>query len=158
MPRWTGRFAAIVSVSLAACASSRGPAFVAPPMESIPFASSLDVNLARMSKTPGGVYYRDLEVGTGPVLHGKEDVKVHYMGWLTNGVKFDSNTVQQPPVTVLLGRGRVIKGWDEGIPGMRVGGRRQLIIPSELGYGSARSEVIPPDAVLVFEIRVVSVK
>jgi FKBP-type peptidyl-prolyl cis-trans isomerase FkpA len=158
MHRWIRHTAAFLTVTLAACASANRVAPAARPMESVPFASSLDVNLTRMTKTPSGLYYRDIEVGTGPVLKGREEVKVHYTGWLSNGVKFDSNSNDEPPVTVPLGRGRVIKGWEEGLPGMRVGGRRQLVVPSELAYGSARSDRIPADAVLVFEISVVSAK
>ena len=146
-------------VTTTACASAGGTAAPASrPMAMIPFAATLDVDLARMTKTPAGVYYRDIEVGTGPIIRGREDVVVHYTGWLTNGVKFDSNTGDDRPLTVPLGRGRAIKGWDDGLAGMRVGGRRQLVIPPELGYGSNRAGVIPPDAVLVFDIRVVSVK
>jgi len=158
MHRWIKHPVVVLSISLAGCASGGGAPPATRSMESIPFASALDVNLARMTKTPAGVYYRDIEVGTGPIVRGKEDLKVHYTGWLTNGVKFDSNTSDQPPLTVPLGRSRVIKGWDDGLVGMRVGGRRQLVIPPELGYGSNRSDVIPADAVLVFEIRVVSAK
>jgi FKBP-type peptidyl-prolyl cis-trans isomerase len=158
MHRWIKHTVVALSISLAACASGGGATPVTRSMESIPFAAALDVNLARMTKTPAGVYYRDIEVGTGPIVRGKEDLKVHYTGWLSNGVKFDSNTNDQQPLTLPLGRGRVIKGWDDGLVGMRVGGRRQLVIPPELGYGPNRSGDIPPDAVLVFEIRVVSAK
>ena len=143
---------------LTACASSGGPPPAARPIESIPFASTLNIDLAKMTKTPSGLYYRDLEEGTGPVIRGKMDVKVHYTGWLTNGVKFDGNANDDPPIAVPLGRGRVLKGWDEGLLGMRVGGRRQLIVPPSLGYGSDKEGSIPPDATLVFDIRVVSAK
>lgn len=158
MHRWIKHTVVVLSIALAGCASGGGASPATRSMESIPFAAALDVNLARMTKTPAGVYYRDIEEGTGPIVRGKEDLKVHYTGWLSNGAKFDSNTNDQQPLTVPLGRGRVIKGWDDGIVGMRVGGRRQLVIPPELGYGSNRSGEIPPDAVLVFEIRVVSAK
>jgi FKBP-type peptidyl-prolyl cis-trans isomerase len=159
MIRWTRLIAAAaLSVSLAACASGGGGAFAAKPMESIPFASTLNVQLDRMTKTSTGLYYRDIEVGTGPVVKPLMEVKVFYNGWLTNGVKFDSTRVDMPPLTIPIGRGRVIKGWDEGIPGMRVGGRRQLVLPPELAYGSNRSGLIPPDAVLVFEVRVISAR
>ena len=146
------------AVALTACASVGSPAPATRPMESIPFASTLDVNLGRMTKTASGLYYRDLEVGTGALVKGREDVKVHYTGWLTNGTKFESNAESDPPLTLPLGRGRAIRGFDEGLVGMRVGGRRQLVIPPELGYGSNRSGQIPADAVLVFELKVVSVK
>jgi FKBP-type peptidyl-prolyl cis-trans isomerase len=149
--------ASALVVSFAACASGGG-ALPPRPIQSIPFAASLDVDLSRMTKTPSGLYYRDIVVGLGPVIHGKVDVKVHYTGWLTNGVKFDGNADDEPPLTVPLGRGRAIKGWDEGLEGMRAGGRRQLVIPPELAYGSSRSGMIPPDATLVFDVKVVSVK
>lgn len=158
MHRWTRHAVAALSMTAAACATSGGPLPPARPIETINYAPSLDVNFARMSKTPGGVYYRDIELGNGPVIKARDDLKVHYTGWLTNGVQFDANTNDQPPLTVPFGRGRVIKGWDEGLVGMRVGGRRQLIVPSELGYGSAHAGVIPPDAVLVFDIRILSAK
>jgi len=156
MPRQNRLIIAALSVLLAACASGGAPA--TRPMESIPFASSLDVQLEKMTKTATGLYYRDIEVGTGPVIRERMDIHVIYTGWLTNGVKFDSTAVGQPPLTIPIGRGRVIKGWDEGIIGMRVGGRRLLIVPPELAYGSSRAGVIPADAVLVFDVKVVSAK
>src|SRR5437879_441301 len=116
MPRWTTLVAAL---SLSACASGGSAPPATRPMESIPFSSTLDINLGRMTKTASGLYYRDLEVGTGPIIKGREDVKVHYTGWLTNGTKFESNGESDPPLTVPLGRGRAIKGWDEGLVGMR---------------------------------------
>jgi FKBP-type peptidyl-prolyl cis-trans isomerase len=149
---------AAVAALLTACASSGGPPPLSRPVESIPFASTLNIDLAKMTKTPSGLYYRDLEEGTGSIIRPKMDVKVHYTGWLTNGVKFDGNSSDDPPITVPLGRGRVLKGWDEGLLGMRVGGRRQLIVPPSLGYGSDKEGSIPPDATLVFDIRVVSAK
>jgi FKBP-type peptidyl-prolyl isomerase-like protein len=142
---------------LAACASG-GSAPLSRPIESIPFAASLNIDLAKMTKTPSGLYYRDLEEGTGATIRGKVDLKVHYTGWLTNGVKFDGNASDDPPLTVPFGRGRVLKGWDEGLLGMRVGGRRQLIVPPSLGYGSDKAGLIPPDATLVFDVRVLSMK
>ena len=148
--------ASVLLLGISACASGGAPP--ARPIQSIPFAASLDIDFSRMTKTPSGLYYRDIVVGTGPVIHGTVDVKVHYTGWLSNGVKFDSNADDDVPLTVPLGRGRAIKGWDIGLEGMRVGGRRQLVIPPELGYGSNRSGMIPPDATLVFDLKVVSVK
>lgn len=161
MPRRTRLIAAALAVSLTACASGGGAAGraapVERPMESIPFASSLDIQLDKMTKTSTGLRYRDIDVGTGPVIKEHMDIKVLYTGYLTNGVKFDSTGVGQP-LTIPIGRGRVIKGWDEGIIGMRVGGRRQLIVPPELAYGSNRAGSIPPDATLVFDVKVVSAK
>jgi FKBP-type peptidyl-prolyl cis-trans isomerase FkpA len=158
MHRRTRLAAVVISIAFTACASSG--AAVPPPrsVEATPFAASLDVDLSKMTKTASGLYYRDIDVGSGTIVKGKMDVRVHYTGWLTNGVKFDSNSVNEPPLVVPLGRGHAIKGWEEGIEGMRAGGRRQLVIPSELAYGSSHSGMIPPDAVLVFDIRVVSAK
>jgi FKBP-type peptidyl-prolyl cis-trans isomerase len=158
MRRFAKLAALAVTALLTACASGGGAAQASRPVESIPFASTLNIDLAKMTKTPSGLYYRDLEEGTGPIIRGKMDVKVHYTGWLTNGVKFDGNASDDPPITIPLGRGRVLKGWDEGLLGMRVGGRRQMIVPPSLGYGSDKAGLIPPDATLVFDIRVVSAK
>lgn len=161
MHRWNQARRAILIAPFAltaACASGGSGPPATRPIESVPFASALDIDLARMTRTPKGLYYRDLELGTGAVIRDRDDVKVHYTGWLSNGVVIDSNTVNDPPASIPLGRDRVIKGWDEGIPGMRVGGRRLLVIPPELGYGSSRAGAIPADAFLVFDIRVVSAK
>jgi peptidylprolyl isomerase len=158
MSRRSRLLAAFLCTTLTACASGGGSAYVARTTESIPFASTLDVHLDKMTKTSTGLYYRDIEVGTGVVVKPLMEVTVFYNGWLTNGVKIDSTRVDQAPLKIPIGRGRVIKGWDEGIPGMRVGGRRQLIIPAELAYGSSRAGLIPPDAVLVFDVRVLSAK
>jgi peptidylprolyl isomerase len=150
--------AATLSLLLGACASGGTPLPPPKPVEATAFDPSLDVDLSRMTKTPSGLYWRDIEVGSGTLVKGKMDVRVHYTGWLSNGMKFDSNSSDDQPVEVQLGRGQAIKGWEEGLQGMRAGGRRQLVIPSELGYGSSHSGTIPPDAVLVFDIRVVNAK
>jgi peptidylprolyl isomerase len=150
--------AAAFPFAIAACASGARSAPGLRPLEATPFASTLDVDLSRMTKTPTGLYYRDLDVGTGPVIRARDEVRVRYTGWLSNGQKFESVKDEDPPIPVGLGRGRAIPGWDQGVPGMRVGGKRQLVIPSELGYGSRSVGAIPADAVLVFVITVVSVK
>lgn len=147
---------AALSIALSACASGGTPLPPPRPIESIPFAPSLNVDLSKMTKTPTGLYYRDIQVGTGMLVKGKMNVRVHYTGWLTNGEKFDSNGPDDQPLDVPVGRGRAIKGWDEGLQGMRAGGRRQLVVPSALAYGSEHAGIIPPDAVLVFDIQVVS--
>jgi FKBP-type peptidyl-prolyl cis-trans isomerase FkpA len=88
-----------------------------------------------------------------------QKVKVDYTGWLTNGKKFDSSVGTGKPFAFNVGEGQVIRGWDEGIPGMKVGGKRQLRIPPELGYGSTGTPdgTIPPNATLIFDVRLVSV-
>ena len=101
----------------------------------------------------------DSKVGTGAEAVPGKSVTVHYTGWLTNGTKFDSSLDRDQPFDFVLGTGQVIKGWDEGIAGMQVGGTRVLYIPAELGYGAAGSPpTIPPNSPLVFEVVLLSTK
>ena len=103
--------------------------------------------------TASGLQYEDVKVGTGETANAGRMVSVHYTGWLTDGRKFDSSKDRGQPFDFPLGGGRVIKGWDEGVQGMQVGGVRKLTIPSNLAYGSrGAGGVIPPDATLVFEV------
>lgn len=107
--------------------------------------------------TSTGLKYIDLKEGTGEAAKKGDTVTVHYTGWLTNGTKFDSS-VGNKPFVFPLGAGRVIKGWDEGVAGMKVGGKRKLTIPSELAYGkTGAGRVIPPDAILVFEVELLKI-
>jgi FKBP-type peptidyl-prolyl cis-trans isomerase FkpA len=107
---------------------------------------------------PGGLEYWDIKPGTGAEATAGKTVTVNYTGWLTNGKKFDSSVGRQP-FTFHLGGGEVIKGWDEGVAGMKVGGKRQLKIPPELGYGArGAGGVIPPNATLVFDVELLGVK
>ena len=106
-----------------------------------------------------GLKYIDIEVGEGPAAVSGKEVTVHYTGTFPNGKKFDSSVDREEPFTFQLGAGRVIKGWDEGVAGMRIGGKRKLVIPSELGYGKrGAGSVIPPDAVLHFEVELLGVE
>ena len=108
--------------------------------------------------TASGVEYWDIVVGTGATAVAGKTVSVHYTGWLTNGKKFDSSIDHGQPFTFPLGAGSVIKGWDEGVQGMTVGGKRQLRVPPELGYGArGAGGVIPPNAILVFDVELLSV-
>ncbi len=101
----------------------------------------------------------DLEVGTGAEAQAGQMVTVHYTGWLTDGQKFDSSKDRNDPFVFPLGQGMVIKGWDQGVVGMKVGGKRKLTIPPELGYGArGAGGVIPPNATLVFEVELLGVK
>ena len=108
--------------------------------------------------TPSGLKYEDVKVGTGDAAETGKTVSVHYTGWLTNGTKFDSSKDRGQPFEFPLGGGRVIKGWDEGVKGMKVGGVRKLTIPPELGYGArGAGGAIPPNATLVFEVELLKV-
>jgi FKBP-type peptidyl-prolyl cis-trans isomerase FkpA len=108
----------------------------------------------------------DTRAGTGTVATSGSDVTVHYTGWLydenapdKHGLKFDSSVDRGQPFTFLLGAGQVIRGWDEGVAGMKVGGKRTLLIPADLGYGSnGAGGVIPPGASLVFDVELLDVK
>ena len=111
------------------------------------------------TKTPSGLEYWDIKAGTGPVAQSGQKVKVHYTGWLTNGKKFDSSVDRGQPFEFMLGAGQVIKGWDQGVAGMKVGGKRQLKIPPSLGYGAAGAGgVIPPNATLIFDVELLGVQ
>lgn len=109
--------------------------------------------------TDSGLKYQDLKVGTGQEAKKGDTVEVHYTGWLTNGKKFDSSLDRKEAFEFKLGAEMVIKGWDEGVAGMKVGGKRKLLIPSKLGYGArGAGNVIPPNADLVFEVELLKVK
>ena len=101
----------------------------------------------------------DLTVGSGDEAKAGKTVVVHYTGWLTDGTKFDSSKDRNEPFDFSLGSGHVIKGWDQGVAGMKVGGKRKLTIPPEMGYGSrGAGGVIPPNATLVFEVELLAVR
>jgi FKBP-type peptidyl-prolyl cis-trans isomerase len=111
-------------------------------------------------KTDSGLQYWDIKVGTGAAAVDGSHVKVHYTGWLTTGKKFDSSVDAHQPFEFTIGKGDVIKGWDEGVTGMKVGGKRQLRIPPELGYGATGTPdggPIPPNATLIFDIQLLKV-
>jgi FKBP-type peptidyl-prolyl cis-trans isomerase len=137
-----------LALALAACGGGSTPA---PTIEQTTFASSLGVNLAASTKTADGLYYRDLTTGGGALVQAGQTVTVQYSGAFPTGATFDSGTFP-----FLLGAGQVIRGFDEGVSGMKVGGSRQLIIPPALGYGSAGNGSIPPNAILVFAVQVQS--
>ena len=118
---------------------------------------------SKMIKTPSGLQYEDLRPGTGPSPKAGQTCVMHYTGWLwennARGRKFDSSFDRGQPFEFPLGQGRVIKGWDEGVATMKVGGKRKLLIPPQLAYGPrGMGGVIPPNAMLLFEVELVGIK
>ncbi len=115
-----------------------------------------------MTNTPSGLQYEDQVTGSGPEATPGKNVRVHYTGWLwkdgAQGAKFDSSRDRNDPFEFRLGAGMVIRGWDEGVAGMKVGGKRTLIIPPQLGYGArGAGGVIPPNATLKFDVELLAV-
>ena len=112
-----------------------------------------------MTTTASGLKYEDLVAGTGASPKAGQNCSVHYTGWLTNGNKFDSSRDRGQPFTFPIGQGAVIKGWDEGVMGMKVGGKRKLMVPPDLAYGAQGfPPVIPPNSELVFEVELLGVQ
>lgn len=105
-----------------------------------------------------GLIIEDIELGTGKEAQKGKSISVHYTGYLTDGTKFDSSLNRGEPITIVLGVGQVIRGWDEGFDGMKEGGKRKLTIPPEMGYGEhGAGGVIPGNATLIFEVQLVQV-
>lgn len=114
---------------------------------------------SKMVTTTSGLKYIDLVVGKGISPTKGKKVKVHYTGTLENGTKFDSSVDRNQPFVFVIGEGQVIKGWDEGVMSMKVGGKRKLVIPSNLGYGArGAGGVIPPNATLLFDVELLEVQ
>lgn len=123
------------------------------------FASELGVDTTALTRMPSGLRYQDVAVGSGAVAAPGHTAVVHYTGWLPDGKKFDSSRDRGEPFSFPLGAGQVIAGWDQGVAGMKVGGRRKLVIPPELGYGAAGAPPdIPPNATLVFDVELMGVQ
>lgn len=124
----------------------------------VTYAKELGVDLSAMVRLESGLYLQDMVVGAGTEATRGRQVTVDYTGWLPNGKVFDSSKPEdRNPFTFTPGQGRVIEGWEQGIPGMKVGGTRKLVIPSELGYGEQGRGAIPGDSVLIFEIELLSI-
>ncbi len=157
--------AVLVALALAGCQQGKSttstPSSTTPPAPQVatPPAPTEAPAAGKEVTTPSGLKYQDLVVGNGPLAESGSQVTVHYTGWLTDGTKFDSSLDRNQPFPFTIGAGQVIPGWDEGVKGMRVGGKRKLTIPSDLAYGEAgRPPVIPPNATLVFDVELLSVR
>ena len=147
--RWYLVFALLVTVGIA-CTQSDASTTPNQPSE---------VNMVSSTTTPSGLQYKDLVVGTGEGARSRATAVVHYTGWLMDGTKFDSSLDRGVPFEFVIGRGQVISGWDEGVGSMKVGGKRELIIPPDLGYGDrGAGGVIPPGAILKFEVELIELR
>ncbi len=147
----------VLLIVLAIAAIIAAVAFLRTRQSSVSNAAPAPVSGAPV-KTPSGLEYWDIEKGTGATAVSGERVTVDYTGWLATGQKFDSSVDSGRPFTFPLGAARVIKGWDEGVAGMQVGGKRQLRIPPDLAYGAAgHPPVIPENSTLIFDVQLISV-
>ena len=150
-------FVGLPAVALALCGLALSPA--SPARADDKSKDSKDEKDKKVITTKSGLKYIDEKVGEGREAKAGDTVSVHYTGTLKDGKKFDSSRDRNEPFEFQLGAGRVIKGWDEGVAGMKVGGKRKLTIPPELGYGKrGAGAVIPPDATLVFEVELLGIK
>jgi FKBP-type peptidyl-prolyl cis-trans isomerase len=122
------------------------------------YADSLNVDFTKMQRTSTGLYILDIKEGEGEPVQAGQQVALEYTGWLPSGFRFDTSDGKQP-YEFTVGRGEAIKGWDEGVIGMKLGGQRRIIVPPKLGYGDeGAAGVIPPTSVLVFNLELVSVQ
>ncbi|HKJ93511.1 MAG TPA: FKBP-type peptidyl-prolyl cis-trans isomerase [Longimicrobiales bacterium] len=152
---------AALALVLAACggktASRSTPDWSNP--QTIQYADSLHVDLSSMTRTEDGLYYKDIKEGSGEEAEPGDVAVVHYTGYLPNGKVFDANGPSDPPFTFEMGIGRVIRGWDIGVQGMKVGGERLLVIPPDLAYGSkGAGDAVPPNTTLIFDITLTDVR
>lgn len=154
MMRRTLRLLALALPIAAAACLGEDPVAPAPEIEDVTFAPALGVDLANSTETASGLWYRDIVVGTGATVAVGDSVYFTYMGNFPNGNQFDAGT----GAPALFKVGTLITGFNEGVVGMKVGGRRQLIIPPHLGYGARWNGPIPPNSVLVFDVKVDSIK
>lgn len=144
----------VAAITLWAQTAAKKPAAPAHPNTSAPTKVTGDG-----VKTDSGLQYWDIRVGTGQVAKEGSRVRVHYTGWLTTGKKFDSSVDAGKPFDFTIGNAEVIKGWEQGVAGMKVGGKRQLRIPPELAYGAdGYPGSIPPNATLIFDIQLLGVQ
>lgn len=121
------------------------------------FAPALGIDVSKMTHTANGLYYQDLVVGKGARADSGKTISVHYTGYLVDGTMFETST-KGAPIEFPLGQRRVVQGWDQGLPGMKVGGKRQLVIPPSLGYGPMGQGPIPGGAIMIFTVELMGVK
>lgn len=145
-------------LAMSACGKTDTTGPDVPTIETTTFAPSLGINLSTFTKTSSGLYWKDLVVGSGAGATVGKKVAIHYVGSLTNGTQFDANGPTDTPFAFTIGTGQVIPGFDEGVRGMAVGGKRQLIIPPALAYGNRAVGPIPANSILVFTIDLVSIQ
>ena len=159
VPRVTLPVALVGALALSGCAHSKGTPSSSAPVPQAATAAGAVSTEPKVHKLPSGLIYEDLVIGDGKMADPGLMVTVHYTGWLTNGTKFDSSLDRGQPFKFILGNGKVIPGWDQGVKGMRVGGKRKLTIPSDLGYGpEGAGSAIPPNSTLVFEVQLLGVE
>ena len=156
MKRALTLIALVWAAAMAAAACEEDPTNVDP--RNVTFAPELGIDLNAMTRLPSGLYYQDVEEGTGPTATAGKIVRAFYRGWLPNGTLFDQRQPPADPFRFQLGVGMVIQGWDEGVVGMKVGGVRKLVLPPSLGYGNRSIGSIPANSVLVFEVNLVEVE
>ena len=143
-------------LTLVACTSSETPS--APAVSTTTAVAPASASNAPRT-TSSGLIIETLATGSGPAAKSGDKVSVHYTGWLTNGTKFDSSRDRNEPFKFRLGAGQVIPGWDEGVAGMQPGGKRRLTVPAHLAYGPrGAGGVIPPNAVLIFEVELLAIQ
>ena len=147
-------------------AGTPGSTMAGPPVKqtgasitAVPDTTVVDGKTVKLNTTSSGLKYYDIKVGTGKEAKNGDKASVQYLGTLLDGSKFDSSYDRNEPFEFSLGKGQVIKGWDEGVVGMKVGGKRRLVVPGDLAYGAqSPSPEIPPNATLVFDVELVDVK
>jgi peptidylprolyl isomerase len=154
MPRVLRALLCALPLLAAGCADASGPGD--PDLAQVTFAPALGVDISTMTRVGDGVYVKDIVVGPGADVSVTKVIGTRYSGWLADGTAVENNLAAAAPYSLVIGQSQVIAGWKQGIPGMKVGGKRLLVIPPSLAYGAQGRGPVPPNAVLVFQVEVVS--